>query len=510
MASRGSSTVADAAEQITSLITAENLGTGDQLPSIKELAKRTSYSQSTIREAIRILASEGRVRSEHGSGTYVTSSGIAEMLSKFLFTYRPDAEEVPDLFELQVILIEAVLLRACQQKEATQLKLLAQAFEREGVASAQFTMTTLPEMDARLFRAIASLSDNQIIGGLLTMLRGLSMRAIRPGSVPTVLHAYSEAYTKLLQAVEAANSPRIMSSVESLLTATTLTSREQHSTVYINALGSGSVGGTFFVLGQRISQLLGEAAAIKVAVKLTGGGIENAQLTEAMNTGLAIVQGDVAYTAYNGLGEFAEQHSHIRSIGQLGDLYLHVFVRDDSHIRELSDLAGKTLGVGAQGGASAQVAYGLLRALNLQPDVHFKPRKAAFYDMVTMLGARKIDAAFFLSSVGNDAIIEAVLGHKLRFISLKQAEVKQFLKENRYWKSAVIPALSYPFQLQPLDTIRIPMLLITHSAASDDFSRLVAATLHHHDLLQLPQQKTDVDEEMPLHPGAAEYWAGLQ
>lgn len=51
------------------------IGSGDRLPSERELCERFSVSRATIRRAIKQLAEDGLAKAHHGAGTFVVSSG---------------------------------------------------------------------------------------------------------------------------------------------------------------------------------------------------------------------------------------------------------------------------------------------------------------------------------------------------------------------------------------------------------------------------------------------------
>jgi GntR family transcriptional repressor for pyruvate dehydrogenase complex len=81
-------------------IVSGTLPSGAQLPTEKELAKRFSVSQPTIREVLRVLDSMGLVDVHHGSGTYVSRDmayGAAIALQNLLQLQRPHIIEVLDV-----------------------------------------------------------------------------------------------------------------------------------------------------------------------------------------------------------------------------------------------------------------------------------------------------------------------------------------------------------------------------------------------------------------------------
>ena len=57
--------------QLRAAVADGDLGPGDLLPSIRELAEATGVSVNTVRSAYARLENEGLVRTEHGRGTFV-------------------------------------------------------------------------------------------------------------------------------------------------------------------------------------------------------------------------------------------------------------------------------------------------------------------------------------------------------------------------------------------------------------------------------------------------------
>jgi GntR family transcriptional regulator len=65
---------AQLAERIRDAVREGTLGTGDRLPSVRELAEAAGVNVNTVRAVYARLESEGLVRSEHGRGTFVAEA----------------------------------------------------------------------------------------------------------------------------------------------------------------------------------------------------------------------------------------------------------------------------------------------------------------------------------------------------------------------------------------------------------------------------------------------------
>jgi DNA-binding FadR family transcriptional regulator len=109
-------TLADTAvEAIRGEILAKRWAVGDRLPNEASLSSMLSVSRGTIREAVRVLVSQGYLDTRQGSGTYVRSaSGLAQPLS------MARRAGLRDQFEARLALdVEAARLAALRQTPAT-------------------------------------------------------------------------------------------------------------------------------------------------------------------------------------------------------------------------------------------------------------------------------------------------------------------------------------------------------------------------------------------------------
>ena len=62
------------AEQITEMLSLGRFQPGDKLPGEPDLSRELQVSRTTLREAIRVLATRGILEVRRGVGTFVTRS----------------------------------------------------------------------------------------------------------------------------------------------------------------------------------------------------------------------------------------------------------------------------------------------------------------------------------------------------------------------------------------------------------------------------------------------------
>lgn len=91
-------------DDIIALILEENLKPGDKLPNETLLSQRLDVGRSSLREAMKLLASRNIVTVRQGSGTYIAASpGMVEDPLGFIFIDNKQ-KLVQDLLEVRFLL----------------------------------------------------------------------------------------------------------------------------------------------------------------------------------------------------------------------------------------------------------------------------------------------------------------------------------------------------------------------------------------------------------------------
>ena len=68
------------ADQVRAQIASKALGSGDRLPSVRELARELAVNQNTVLHVYERLTMEGLLERRHGSGTFVAREISADTL----------------------------------------------------------------------------------------------------------------------------------------------------------------------------------------------------------------------------------------------------------------------------------------------------------------------------------------------------------------------------------------------------------------------------------------------
>ena len=109
-------------DDIIALILEENLKPGDKLPNETILSQRLDVGRSSLREAMKLLASRNIVTVRQGSGTYIaTSPGMVEDPLGFIFIDNKQ-KLVQDLLEVRFLLEPSIAAMAATRADEKDIK----------------------------------------------------------------------------------------------------------------------------------------------------------------------------------------------------------------------------------------------------------------------------------------------------------------------------------------------------------------------------------------------------
>jgi GntR family transcriptional repressor for pyruvate dehydrogenase complex len=163
------------AERLLGLISSRQLGPGDAIPSERELVELYRVGRSSVREALRMLESQGAIRSGANGSLRVAEPG--SMLNSSLgFLLSVDAADYSELFETRRILEGEAAAIAASRRTRAQIGTMSAAVEEmeAGLDSEERFITA----DLRFHLLVAQATRNRVMLHLMDAIRTLLHRSL--------------------------------------------------------------------------------------------------------------------------------------------------------------------------------------------------------------------------------------------------------------------------------------------------------------------------------------------
>ena len=200
-------------QELTAQIVNGQFAPGTRLPTETQLQKQWSVSRSVVREAMKVLSSQGLVKIEQGRGTFVSHSDTTSLATQIsLALRRPHHGSTPAaaegvgewaaLLDVRRVLEVAVAERASQHAKAEDIQAMQDAVDE------MRARPTLPagyvDADLAFHRALAAATGNPLWSALLDSLNDLlrRYREVSFNGRESALTA-SRQHQKILDAVKA-------------------------------------------------------------------------------------------------------------------------------------------------------------------------------------------------------------------------------------------------------------------------------------------------------------------
>ncbi len=155
-------------DSIKQHILVNRLRPGDPLPSEVELTRRLGVSRSSVREAVKSLASLGILEIHQGKGVFVSDFSFGPLLDNLPYALLTDWQELADLLKVRRALEIGMIEDVIQQISQAQLVHLRQLAER--MCSRAERSTFFPEEVSDFHHALFDHLNNKVLLKVLDVL----------------------------------------------------------------------------------------------------------------------------------------------------------------------------------------------------------------------------------------------------------------------------------------------------------------------------------------------------
>ncbi|MRJ06183.1 MAG: C4-dicarboxylate ABC transporter substrate-binding protein [Epsilonproteobacteria bacterium] len=230
-------------------------------------------------------------------------------------------------------------------------------------------------------------------------------------------------------------------------------------------IGTGGVTGVYYPTGGAICKLLNRykrETNLKCSVESTEGSLSNLRELKKGELDFGIAQSDIVFQAYHGKGEFkGHPYSSLRVVFSIYPELLTLVVRKDSGIKNLLQLKGHKINIGAPGSGNSEAVKTLFQAIpNLSlSDVKVTQLKST--EAPVALREGKIEGYFYMVGHPADNIRESASAVGIKIIPLDSPGVAKLVKERSYYEWGTIPGGIYKGVDKPVKSYGVKAILVT-------------------------------------------------
>ena len=282
-------------------------------------------------------------------------------------------------------------------------------------------------------------------------------------------------------------------------------------------VATGPAGGEY---ARFVDSLRPRAAAWSVTQANTQGSVMNALMIDSGEARFALVQSDVAAAAVTGQDAFASfgPLRHLRGVAALFPEPVHVVVRGDSGIASIADLRGARVAIGSRGSGTRQTAMQVLRAHGLEHGDYVSVDTRSPDEALQLLAAGRIDALIEIISAPWRQLAVAAAQTPMTLLPLDPDAMTRLTDSVPGLVPLTISQRTYGSQVGDVSTLAATALLVASSAVPEAAVQRMLDFLFEGGLAvdrgvsasRLSRPRALSGLTIPLHDGAAEYFAATQ
>jgi len=247
------------------------------------------------------------------------------------------------------------------------------------------------------------------------------------------------------------------------------------------SLGTAPPGGTFFVVGGAVGEVLDQAGhgAWTVTAEATSGSQENIRRLATGELDLAVSNASITYFAVRG-AEGWDRAYPVRSVMTLAQNVAMFVTPASTGIRRVADLRGRRVYVGPAGAGFEFFVKPIVEAHGLTYD-DFTPINGTQAAAVDMLADGAVAAAMLGGGVPTASITQAAASQDIVLVAYDEDVKEKLIAQYPFFAAATIPANTYRGQIGDYEGLDVgSMHLITSADADEDLVYRITKAIYEH------------------------------
>jgi len=284
-------------------------------------------------------------------------------------------------------------------------------------------------------------------------------------------------------------------------------------------IGTSSVGGGFYLIGNTIAQLGTEVEKSINFTAVTGGSIKNCINLGNKEVELGMVQSSTVNDAWNGTGSFKEPIKSLRYVTAIYPMPAHILVNLDAGIKSIGDFKGKRVDYGSVGQGIEVNVREMMSVFGLK-DEDVRIERYGRSEVAEALKVGDSQAHIWTTNAPNAQVTDMIRSGKVGLIGIEPEKIQEIVSKFPHYAPVVIPAGVYEGYDKDLPVVGAVGSLLTYEDMPEEVIYKITKMIHTNTkFLQerlnyfnnLNLQFALAGMAVPLHPGARRYYeeAGL-
>ncbi len=283
---------------------------------------------------------------------------------------------------------------------------------------------------------------------------------------------------------------------------------------FINVL-TGGTSGVYYPLGVALSEIYGKGIeGARTQVQATKASVENLNLLQQGKGEIAFALADSVKLGWEGNKEagFPGKLDKLRAIAAIYPNYIQIVASQESGIKTIADLKGKSLSVGAPASGTELNARTIFKASNMDYKDLGKIEYLPFAESVELIKNRQMNATLQSAGLGVASIRDLATSLPINVVAVPPETVA---KIGAPYLSVIIPKGTYEGQTEDVPTAAVGNILVSHEGVSEEtayqmtkllFDNVDKLAASHAAAKAIKLENAIAGLPIPLHPGAERYY----